>query len=193
MDWINDAGYITTKYEYNSDGSKTRIWICPYFSKWTGVKNRVNRNSTKNITVCEGWLYFSNFKEWMLDKDWEGKELDKDLGSYLQGGKDRVYSPETCHFIPKYLNTFLAAIMVYLDGDRTQGANYQEDRDSWLCQVRVDGKKRFIGRFSLQCQANKAWHEYKSKLFLEEIHKHKDEVYCDILKELYRRFITDDR
>lgn len=53
-------------------------------------------------TVCEGWKTFSNFKYWMEGQKWEGKVLDKDI---LGDGK--LYSPETCCFIPQSVNNFL--------------------------------------------------------------------------------------
>lgn len=53
--------------------------------------------------VTEEWRIASNFKSWMEQQDWEGKELDKDLLVY----KNKVYSPETCVFVSKEVNNFL--------------------------------------------------------------------------------------
>lgn len=54
-------------------------------------------------TVCDEWLYFSNFKQWFDDNYREGMHLDKDI--LVEGNK--VYSPETCVFVPLYLNSLL--------------------------------------------------------------------------------------
>ena len=60
----------------------------------------------KDVSVCDRWLKFSNFKSDVFkmkgfDKSISDKwELDKDLLS--EGNK--VYSPETCCFVPKTLN-----------------------------------------------------------------------------------------
>lgn len=53
--------------------------------------------------VCEQWLIFSNFKKWVEDPEngyREGYQLDKDI--IVKGNK--VYSPETCCFVPQAIN-----------------------------------------------------------------------------------------
>ena len=57
----------------------------------------------KDITCCQEWLIFSNFKSWMKQQDWEGKQLDKDLLIY----QNKIYSPETCVFVDRKINQFL--------------------------------------------------------------------------------------
>lgn len=53
--------------------------------------------------VCEEWLLFSSFKKWHEKNYKDGCELDKDI--LTKGNK--VYSPDTCCYIPKFLNTLL--------------------------------------------------------------------------------------
>lgn len=65
----------------------------------------------KDCTVCNEWLYFSNFKKW-FDKNyrWDLEnagiklELDKDL---LSDKTNKLYSPTTCIFLPYDVNTFI--------------------------------------------------------------------------------------
>lgn len=52
-------------------------------------------------TVAEDWHYFGNFYEWFLTNYREGFDLDKDI--YSSGG-ERMYSKETCVFIPQAIN-----------------------------------------------------------------------------------------
>ena len=54
-------------------------------------------------TVCQEWLLFSNFKKFYDENYKEGFVLDKDI---LKIG-NKVYSPETCRFVPVYLNSLL--------------------------------------------------------------------------------------
>ena len=54
-------------------------------------------------SVCDEWLYFSNFKEWYDANYKENFELDKDI--LIKGNK--IYSPETCRYVPKYINQLL--------------------------------------------------------------------------------------
>lgn len=57
--------------------------------------------SYKDCLVCEEWLKFSNFKKWFDDNYVDGYQLDKDI--LVKGNK--VYSPQTCCFIPQRINS----------------------------------------------------------------------------------------
>jgi hypothetical protein len=46
----------------------------------------------KDVSVCDYWLIFSNFKSWFLKQNW----IDKDL--VLMDSK-KVYAPHTCRFV----------------------------------------------------------------------------------------------
>lgn len=60
--------------------------------------------SYKGCSVCEDWLYLSRFKEWYESNYIEGYDIDKDL--IVKGYK--IYSPDTCCFIPHDINTIIA-------------------------------------------------------------------------------------
>ena len=67
----------------------------------------------KDCSVCNEWLYFSNFKRWFddpLNGYKEGYCLDKDI--LVKGNK--IYSPDTCCFVPRSIN----AIFVKRKADR---------------------------------------------------------------------------
>lgn len=74
-------------------------------------KVHITQPTYSNVKVCDEWLKFSNFKEWFdknypyeLEKKGFRLELDKDL---LSGG-EKIYSPDTCVFLPHTVNNFLA-------------------------------------------------------------------------------------
>ena len=101
----NDADYrvVTT----NSEGKQVK---CPFYSKWLGMLTRVydaglhaKRPSYVGCSVHPDWLLFSNFRQWMLQQDWENKHLDKDL--LVPGNKE--YGPATCLFVSDALNNLL--------------------------------------------------------------------------------------
>ena len=61
--------------------------------------------------VCSEWLSFSNFKIWFDSNYISGWALDKDI---LRPG-NKEYGPDTCRFVPVYLNSLLT------DSGRTRG------------------------------------------------------------------------
>ena len=56
--------------------------------------------SYKNCTVYEEWHNFQKFAKWYEENYIEGWELDKDI--IIKSNK--IYSPETCAFVPKEIN-----------------------------------------------------------------------------------------
>ena len=64
-------------------------------------------------TVCEEWLNYSNFKVWYDQNRIKGMALDLDKDILFKGNK--VYSPETCCFVPHAINT------LFLNGKKNRG------------------------------------------------------------------------
>lgn len=124
---INDANYSIHRWKY-LDGKLVKIWTCPYYSRWVNLLRRCYSDkylekypTYVGCKVCEEWLTFSNFKSWMEKQDWEGKQLDKDF--LVEGNK--IYSPETCVFLPQSLNKFIVT-RGGLRGDYPLGVSYMK-------------------------------------------------------------------
>ena len=154
---INDARYMTNKSTTNSS------YRCPYYRIWSNMiercyseKRQLNNPTYKDCTVCAGWLYFSNFRAWMINQEWKDKELDKDLLSY----GNKIYSPKFCIFIPHNINCLL------LDnkksrGDYPQGVYYYKRGGNYKSQCRVNGKTCHVGYFETPEEAGNAYIDYK--------------------------------
>jgi hypothetical protein len=54
----------------------------------------------KDVTVCVEWHNFQNFAQWFEENYEEGYQLDKDI----LVKENKIYSPETCCFVPKEIN-----------------------------------------------------------------------------------------
>ena len=169
---VNDAGYVVKVRETVGyiDGKRIRkcTWSCPFYVKWTNMlqrcysKNYQERNPTyQNCLVCNEWLYFSNFKAWMETQDWKGKELDKDL--LIRSNK--IYSPETCVFISRMVNSFV------LERDASRGkypigVYWSKHHKKYLarCQNPFTNKYEYLGAFNDPQEAHKAWLTKKNEL-----------------------------
>lgn len=164
------------KIRKGSRDNVSMIWRCPYFERWRGVIRRcyssiqLKRNPKYiGCKVCEEWLVFSNFKAWMEKQDWEGKELDKDLLT----PNNKLYSPETCIWVPHNINIFIC------DRKETSGINTVGttlDKDTGLYRAQCSNpfgntryeRRGYIGLFKTRELAHQAWrtkkHEYACKL-----------------------------
>jgi hypothetical protein len=77
------------------------------YKKWISMLNRcynkvvqLKQITYKDVTVCKEWHNFQNFAEWFYKNYIDGWCLDKDI--LVKGNK--VYSPETCCFVPQEIN-----------------------------------------------------------------------------------------
>ena len=156
---VNDA-------EYNVNTVQNEITKrCHYYTAWIEMIRRcyssqyhIKRPTYINCTVCDEWLSFSTFKNWMEMQDWKGKDLDKDV--LLIGNK--IYSPKTCVFIPRHINSLLTHI-------RSSKKNYpagvsfsDNGTKKFMSRCNIKGKSKYLGRFITIDEASEAYKTAKS-------------------------------
>ena len=131
---------------------------CQYNIKWRDMIKRCYSEKWHllyptyiNCTVCDEWLTFSNFKNWMMQQDWVGKQLDKDFLS-----TSKIYSPETCVFIPKELNVFIT-LSNKSRGDLPIGVGLSQTNGKYRAHIH----KKNLGTFDTIMEAHKAWQNAK--------------------------------
>lgn len=109
---ICGVGYIGRgDYKSRDNGKMTKSYCA-----WNNMIKRCYSKSEyhfkktptySDYIVCDEWLNYQNFAEWYEEnyREFEGSttELDKDL----LATDNKTYSPKTCIFIPKKLNSFL--------------------------------------------------------------------------------------
>lgn len=161
---INDADYplfITGI----AGGRRKNLWICPFYRAWTGMLERCysakfhKRNPNyQGCSVAPEWLSFSSFRSWMTQQNYEGMQLDKDI---LFSG-NRVYSADTCVFVPPDLNKFVIDSAASR-GEWPEGVNWHKARGKFVAQCRnpFTQKKDFLGYFSSHEPAHEAWRKQK--------------------------------
>ena len=100
---VNGKGVHDVDGDYNSAALR----------RWYGIMARTDSMcqkqeypSYKGVSVCDEWLLFSNFKQWLENPAngfLPGYHVDKDL--LVKG--NRIYSPDTCCLLPPEINTML--------------------------------------------------------------------------------------
>lgn len=110
--------------------------------------------------VSPEWLHFSVFLKWWKDNFREGWEIDKDL--LVPGNK--LYSPETCLFVPNDLNSFV----ISRDAKRGPcpiGSTFDHKYGLYKTSISIGkGKKFHLGRHKTAEEAYAAWLDAKLKL-----------------------------
>ena len=101
----------------------------------------------KGVTVCDEWLSFGNFLEWVnKEVDYSGKpsgfELDKDL--IVKGNK--LYSPEFCSFVPTTVNLLLVSNAA-TRGIYPVGVSFHKVVGRFRARLSCCGKVDYLGLF----------------------------------------------
>lgn len=132
-------------------------------SRWSGMLDRCYNPQCKyyyryggaGITVCERWLCYVNYVEDvkllpgyqdMIDNPHIKYHLDKDI---LQQGvptNQKVYSPETCMWVPAAENSYQVAID-HFDERNNKYFNVEEHYNAYNVKIEVNGNLRRIGRY----------------------------------------------
>lgn len=111
----------------------------------------------ENCSVCDEWLTFSNFKKWFDDPAngyKEGYHLDKDI--LVKGNK--VYSPNTCCFVPPQINTLITK-HDKTRGEYPIGVSYKSGKGkNFRAVFRQNGAYVYLGVFDTP---NEAFNAYK--------------------------------
>lgn len=184
---VNDADYILRVSEelgvVNGRRKRKVIWKCPYYSSWVNMLCRCYSEKYQKrmptyigCSVCEEWLTFSNFKEWMEGQDWKGKSLDKDI--LVQGNK--VYCPSTCVFIPEALNNLLA-VNLKKRGEYPIGVCFDIFTQRFMSSMTVNSKSTYLGRFDCPLTAHKQWQIKKASVITEVANSQADKRIRDAL------------
>lgn len=158
------------------------------YSVWTDIIRRCydkrkqgKHKSYKLCSVCEEWLDFRNFKKWYDENYVEGYAVDKDI--LIIGNK--VYSPDTCCFVPKEINSMFRTSK---KRDLPIGVKKACNR---YCAIQTCGDARkYIGSFETVEEARDTVNKVRKEHFYKIAKIYKDnggisqKVYDAIIKRI---------
>ena len=181
---INDADYAVKPI--GPDGKRLR---CPYYRAWNEMLRRaycpkfLARFPTYiGVTVCEEWHSFMAFRDWMETQDWQGKHLDKDI--IVPGNK--VYSPDTCVFVPPAINTLLIDSAASR-GEWPIGVNWNKRDKRYYSRIKIAGREKYLGRFTCPHEAHMAWRKAKVRIVRDAAREQDDpRVYAGLMRHAAR-------
>ena len=148
-------------------GEYTKVQNRKRYETWSGMLERcynpkyhAKEKSYKDCTVCEEWHNFQNFAKWYDENYYEvkGEQMDLDKDILVKGNK--VYSPETCIFVPKLINSFTNKRQ-NLRGDLPMGVTCKSDNNKKYiarCGNPISEKREYLGVFE---NPNDAFYAYK--------------------------------
>lgn len=178
---IRGVAYNDTCYSHKDRAFKTWIEMLKRCYPKSEKEKRIFR-SYEGCVVCQDWLLFSNFKKWFDRNYVNGYVLDKDL---LWNGEYKIYSPDTCCFIPQSINNLLQT--EHKNMQRNLHRFYKNSGNCYQVHLRVCRKDYFIGTFSNEEKAIKAYLAVKKNFIKDEAAKYyskgliNDKIYNSLL------------
>lgn len=138
-------------------------------------------------SVCEEWRYFSKFKQWFDEHYVDGWDLDKDI--LVKGNK--VYSPQTCCFVPNEINTLLNKCKGNRGNTGVIGVTFRRGR--YIARLNKFGKCKQVGVFDDKNEAFIAYKLAKESYIKEVADKWKDKLEPRVYEALcnYKVEVTD--
>lgn len=145
------------------------------YQTWVDVLKRVyvekkSRSSYRNVSVCDDWHNFQNFAVWFYEqefsetKDENGKRYDLDKDILVKG--NRVYSPETCCFVPNEINCLFIRNK-RIRGELPIGVNKSGKRFAARLSKGLDNRV-FLGSFKTETEAFLSYKRAK-EMYLKEL------------------------
>lgn len=155
------------------------------YKRWIKMKVRCTQKSFQGqrptyigCCICDEWQKFEYFLEWASERYIVGWQLDKDI--IIKGNK--VYSPETCCFVPQRINT------LFTKRQRQRGGlpiGVCNNGKKFRGELQKDGKKvKFESRETI----HEAFCDYKSakESYIKEIaDEYKEQLEPRVYEALY--------
>ena len=157
-----------------------------------------SRNNTYiGCSVCDEWLYYPNFYEWLhkqpnFEKFINGKfwAIDKDI---IQKG-NKVYCPKLCCLVPPNVNSLFAKSDA-IRGEYLIGVSYNKNNNMLFAQCKnpLINKNVKLGEFSNEHDAFLTYKRYKEKLIKEiaEIEYSKENISLECYLGM-KNYIVED-
>ena len=176
---------------YNSLGEfKTKICgnRTPAYKAWSNMIERCyspefhkRQPAYIGCTVADEWHDYQVFAKWFSDHEYSGLgyQLDKDL--LYRGNK--VYSPDTCCFVPRELNTLVISCQK-ARGIYPQGVDFRSITNRFRAQIRINGSKLSLGEFHCPQDAHKAYIVAKEAYTKSKAIEWKDRIAQDVFEAL---------
>lgn len=174
---INDWKY--SKYYTKKRSSHYFTWVNMIRRSY----NTANTFEYEN-TYCDGnWLRFSCFLDdihLIKNYDKKGWHLDKDI--LFKG--NRLYSKDTCCFVPKELNNLIISARLRR-GDYPIGVNYHKEDKKFYALINISGKRKHLGNYDNVEDAFYAYKKAKEENIKLVADYYKNQIAENVYESLY--------
>lgn len=167
--------------------AKVNNKFTPEYQLWIGMMTRVYNKGElvkhptyEAVTVCDDWLNYQVFAEWCQTQT--GFKVEESSGRRMALDKDllvpnnKVYSPDTCCFLPNQINVAMKGRQRDKQTELPSGVYWHNASNGYAVSINKDSKQYHLGCFKDVESARKVFRTAK-KEYLEELsHRYKDVI-----------------
>ncbi len=174
---VYGVGIVGTKYPSSKSGVQTKeykLW-CRMLVRCYSESFKKKQPTYEGCEVSDNFKSFEYFYEWCHNQigfGVKGWQLDKDL--LIKGNK--VYSENTCVFIPKEINL----VLVKREASRGEyliGVSWKKANKTFVATVNKNkGNPKWLGYFKTELEAFNAYKKAKEAFVKEQANKWKSQI-----------------
>ena len=145
--------------------------------------------------VCDDWLYYPNFKKWYEENYYEVENKTSQLDKDILIKCNKVYSPETCIFVPSFINKLFTKRQNDR-GDFPVGVHFNKRDKKYKASLSVfkDGKSTIkgLGYFDTADEGFEAYKKAKEEYIKEVADEYKDKIPAKLYESMYSYEVSID-
>ena len=174
---VHGVGILGTRHPSTINGRNTKeyeIWYS-MLSRCYNDAYKKHRPTYEGCEVSDNFKYYEYFYEWCQSQVGfgnEGWQLDKDL--LVKGNK--VYSENTCVFIPQEINLVLIK-RTASRGKHLIGVYWSKTNKAFVAKVcKNKGEQEYLGSFKTEIEAFNAYKQAKEAFVKEQANVWKSQI-----------------
>ena len=187
--FLGEGKHVLSPTKINPNSKQAyRIWK-GLFDRCYKHYNESRNYVYNNCEISDEWECFNTFADWYFENFYEIKGqtmcLDKDI---LHKG-NKIYSPETCIFVPNNIN------MLFIKCDKSRGESVigttpvngkYKVRCSIINPETGKSKNKYLGLYETQEKAFQVYKYYKEKNIKQIADYYKEQIPINLYNALYR-------
>lgn len=136
----------------------------------------------KDVSICDEWLIFSNFYNWAYPLYKDRYSLDKDI---LCGKNKKIYSPDTCCFIPRKINNSITYLMNNIEDENI---GIWKSGSKFYPHISINNSKKNLGVYESKEEAVRVRKKAKKDFILNLANEYKDKIDSKVYTALLSLF-----
>lgn len=176
---VHNIGYMGIGKFNSKNNSAYSVWG-GMFTRAYNTKFEEIQPTYKDVVISRIWWDFQNFAEWCYrqqgfnERDDKGNKFQLDKDILVKGNK--IYSPETCCFVPQEINTLLL-LRKSSRGCTPVGVRYVKKSKKYISSIIIAGLgRKYLGSYDTSEEAFKVYKEVKESHIKEVAKKWEDKI-----------------